>query len=206
MLRNVVEHTLVNMLDPDAAAETPEEGAQISKELVRQNPELAEFLVPENQEMLEARLAGQPLTLNSLRTALQSLAAIGKLETQESLDAAQKEAERIVQEKLRPKPKPQPARDKETGRFAVSDAFRQEYNRMPAAEIKRRYFSDPEFKKKVDTLEGVSAPAPKVASEEVINLTADEWRSIPSHVAQRKMNNSPAFRAAVEKLIREGKI
>lgn len=203
MLRKVVEHALTERLDPDSAAQSAEEGAAVAQELARQNPELVRYILPENQEVIETRMAGQPLTLNSFREAILSLAALGKLETQESLDAARKEAERVVKEKLRPKP----ARDKETGQFVVGDDFRQQYNRMPAAEIKRRYFSDPEFRKKADALEGVSAPTPKAPTgEEPISLTAQEWRSMPSHVAQRRMNNSAAFRAAVDRLIAERQI
>lgn len=203
MLRKVVEHALIEKLDPDAPAQSAEEGAVVAQELARQNPELAPYILPENLEVIETRLAGQPVTLNTFREAVLSLAAAGKLETQETLDAATKEAERVVQERLRPKP----VRDKETGRFVISEDFRQQYNRMSTAEIKRRYFSDPEFKKRVDALEGIPAPAPKAAtSEEPVSLTAQEWRSLPSHVVQRKMNSSAAFRAAVDRLIQERQI
>jgi len=78
--------------------------------------------------------------------------------------------------------------------------------RVSSFEQRRRYATDPQFKKYYDLYANQQLKA-KVAEETSgIALTADEYRSLPAATVIQRYRRDRGFKMAVDKLIAEGRI
>lgn len=75
---------------------------------------------------------------------------------------------------------------------------------MSSFEFKRHYLSNRALRDFYDAHTGLSTAAR--AAAQPLNLTADEYRRIPSAVAQKRYRNDASFRAACDKLFAVGRV
>lgn len=213
MLRKVVQHELVERIDEMQEATTPEEGQEIAQEVFQRCPELAQYATPANISALEVHLAAQPLTVVTFERALRNLAAAGKLRTVAEVEAEEQEARAEVEKKLKQQAEAEKAREKEPSEAERFAAF---YEKSSPAQIKAKAGSNRAFnewlRKRIreetehPRTDSPSAAPPKHSGPvEPIALTAQEYHSLPASVVSQRMRN-PAFVAAVEKLVAEGKL
>lgn len=72
----------------------------------------------------------------------------------------------------------------------------------PVADLRRKYNSDPVFRKQYDVFNASSA-APEVAAR---NLTVEEYNRLGATEVMRRYRAEPTFKAAVDNLIAQGLI
>jgi hypothetical protein len=78
--------------------------------------------------------------------------------------------------------------------------------RVSAFEQRRRYSTDPQFKRYYDLYAARQLRAQVAAEENEENLTVEAYNAMPAIDIARKYRGSAAFKRGVDKLIKEGKI
>jgi hypothetical protein len=78
---------------------------------------------------------------------------------------------------------------------------RAESGRVSTFELRRRYMSDRAFRDFYDVHTGLASLA-----TQPIQLTAQEYRSMPIAVVRRRVASDPVFKAAVDKLFASGQV
>jgi hypothetical protein len=78
--------------------------------------------------------------------------------------------------------------------------------RVSSFEQRRRYATDPQFKKYYDLYLSTQLKAKVAAEERETALTAEQYYAMPRIEVVKKYRSSAGFRRAVDKLIAEGKI
>jgi hypothetical protein len=78
--------------------------------------------------------------------------------------------------------------------------------RVSAFEQRRRYATDPQFKKYYDLYLNTQLKAKVAAEESESNLTVDQYNAMPRIEVVKKYRSSAGFRRGVDKLIAQGKI
>jgi hypothetical protein len=81
-----------------------------------------------------------------------------------------------------------------------------ESSRVSAFEQRRRYATDPQFKKYYDLYANQQLKAKVSAEEAETNLTVEQYNSMPLIEVVKKYRSSAGFRHGVDKLIAEGRI
>lgn len=78
--------------------------------------------------------------------------------------------------------------------------------RISSFEQRRRYASDPVFKKHYDAYADQQLKARIAQETSGIDLTVEEYRSLPAQMIITRYRREPGFKIAVDKLIAQGKI
>ena len=78
--------------------------------------------------------------------------------------------------------------------------------RVSSFEQRRRYATDPQFKKSYDLYLSTQLKAKVVAEESEATLTVETYNAMPRIEVVKRYRSSTSFRRGVDKLIKEGKI
>jgi hypothetical protein len=77
-----------------------------------------------------------------------------------------------------------------------------ESGKISTYELRRKYTSDRRFRDFYDAYVGIA----QSAAPQPITLSAQDYRSMPTAVIQKRCQQEPAFKAAVDKLFAEGRV